>query len=75
VRECVYFSVENSFSKVSWNNFLDADGNRDGFYGMFSPRKKYQRKIFEIYDTPVLNENNTFGYFGHHSSNSNNNKK
>lgn len=46
-RATVCFSVENSFSKVSQRNFLDAaDGNRVGFYGMVSPRKKKnQRKI------------------------------
>jgi len=61
-RPCVYFSVENSFSKVSWRNFLDAEGgNRAGFYGMVSPRKKktkkncnIQKNNVNIYDMPVL---------------------
>lgn len=66
---CVYFSVENSFLKVSWCNFLDAHGNRAGFYGIFFLHKKK----FKMYGMPLFNEIN-IGYFGHHSENSDHNK-
>lgn len=56
---CASFSVENSFSKVSWSNILDADGNRARFYGIASPRKiTKQNKISKCIRHSCLNIGN-----------------